>query len=83
VAGRDERIQNRGETGRAEFVFDDREEKLGWEWELFQADTPVPVLQFVWAQRELRAQMARAFGQRDELTTVTTGRAAHQALRSK
>ncbi len=54
----------RGEKGRAEFVFDDPEGKLGWEYMEFQADAPVPVQQFVWAQKELRAQMDRTFGPR-------------------
>lgn len=54
----------RGERGRAEFAFDDPEGKLGWEYELFKADEPVGVQQFIWAQRELRAQMDKKFGPR-------------------
>lgn len=54
----------RGEVGRAEFVFPDPEERLGWEWELFNADEPVGVQQFCWAFRELKAQMKQAFNLR-------------------
>jgi hypothetical protein len=54
----------KGVPGRAEFVFLDSEEKLGWEAELLRADTPVPALQLFWAMRELRAQMDKAFGRR-------------------
>ncbi len=54
----------RGERGRGEFVFPDPEAKLGWEKELFQADTAVPVRQLFWAQKELRGQMERKFGPR-------------------
>jgi len=54
----------RGERGRAEFRFLDEEEKLGWEAVQFEADAQVGVQQFLWAQRELRAQMERKFGPR-------------------
>jgi len=54
----------RGEEGRAEFVFPDPEQRLGWEIMEFQADAPVPVQQFVWAFRELKAQMKQAFNSR-------------------
>ena len=54
----------RGERGRAEFVFPDDEGKLGWEYVEFQADAPIGVQQYVWAHRELRAQMERKFGPR-------------------
>jgi len=54
----------RGQRDRAEFVFDDPDGKLGWELELFRADEPILVQQFIWAQRELRAQMDRKFGPR-------------------
>lgn len=54
----------RGERGRGEFVFADPEENFGWEYELFKADTPVGVQQFIWAGRELFAQMDRKFGPR-------------------
>ena len=37
----------RGEQGRAEFVFLDEERALGWQWELFKADAPVPIQQYL------------------------------------
>jgi hypothetical protein len=54
----------RGERGHVEFIFPDPEERLGWEYELFKADEPIGVQQFLWAQKELRAQMDKKFGPR-------------------
>jgi hypothetical protein len=54
----------RGKRGAAEFVFADEQGSLGAEWREFQADTPVPVQQYLWAHREIRAQMERKFGPR-------------------
>ena len=51
-----------GERGAVTFHFPDPEEKLGWEWELFLGDTPVPARQLFWAMKELRAQMDRHYG---------------------
>ncbi len=44
----------RGEQGRAEFVFLDEERALGWQWELFKADAPVPIQQYLCAERDSR-----------------------------
>jgi hypothetical protein len=55
-------IAIKGQRGRAEFVFHDPKEDLAWSEHEFSADAPVPVRQFCWAMREIRAQMDRAFG---------------------
>jgi hypothetical protein len=54
----------RGERGNAQFVFPDPEGNLGWEEQEYAADTAVSPHQLFWAQKELRAQMDRAFGRR-------------------
>ena len=54
----------RGERRRAEFVFPDPKEELGWQYEEFRADAQVGIQQFLWAQKELRAQIDRKFGPR-------------------
>ena len=53
-----------GKRGAATFTFDDPEEKFGWTYEEFKSDVPIPVQQYLWAQRELRAQLDRALGPR-------------------
>jgi hypothetical protein len=57
----------KGQRGRAEFIFDDPEEKIGWEEQEFSADTPVGARQLFWAIKELRAQMDRAFGKPERI----------------
>ena len=57
----------KGQRGRAEFIFDDPEEKLGWEEQEFSADTPVGPRQLFWAIKELRAQMDRVFGKPERI----------------
>jgi hypothetical protein len=69
-----------GEKGRAELVFDDPDEKLGWEFELFKADTPVGIQQYIWATKELFAQINRKFGPRN-VAAVTAGRTPRQRSR--
>jgi len=72
-----------GQRGNAEFRFLDEQGTLGWEYEQFKADAPVPVQQLLWAQRELRAQLERAFGPRNNATSpaLTAGGAARNARR--
>jgi len=53
-----------GQRGSVTFIFDDPEGKLEWTEQEFRADSPIPVQQFLWAQREIRAQLDRALGPR-------------------
>jgi hypothetical protein len=60
-----------GKRGAVTFIFDDPEEKLGWEYWQFEADTPVPVRQLFWAMQELRGHMERYLTEQNDTSDKT------------